>query len=156
MAKLQPIFSWQKYEGAAEDSKEQFQYQLGQEHIVVANSINATIDDQSYFTRARQTSFTWLDNKPIWTKTITGTIVGTAVTNYPHGITNIDTVIEIKGAAQQQKPLTGTAVPLPSLDPNTLANSVGIYMDATNLIIDAANNNLNGFLFSATIYYTKT
>lgn len=156
MAKLQPNFSWQKYEGEPEDQKNQFQYQLQQQHIVVANSVNATIDDESYFTRERQTSFTWLDNKPIWTKTISGTIVGTAVTPYPHGITGIDTVVALTGSAQRQKPLTNIAVPLPYLDPTTLANSVGLDMDTTKIYLDAPNNAKNNFLFSVTIYYTKT
>ena len=43
--KLQPNFSWQKYEGKPEDQKQQFQYQLQTQHIVVANSVNGTIDD---------------------------------------------------------------------------------------------------------------
>lgn len=153
--KLQPNFSWQKYQGAPEDSKEQFQYQLQAEHILVANAINATIDDASFFSRERMTAFTWIDNKAIWKKTIQGTIVGSAVTPYPHGITNIDSIVRFEASAQQQKPLTGTAVPMPYIDPSLFANSLGLSMDATNVYIDAGNNNFNGYLFNVTIYYTK-
>ena len=73
--KLQPNFSWQKYEGQPEQQREQFQYQLQSQHIQVANSVNTTIDDESYWTRERMTAFTWIDGSAIWTKTITGTIV---------------------------------------------------------------------------------
>lgn len=155
MSKLQPNFSWQKYEGEEQDQKEQFQHQLQQQHVVVANSVNATIDDESFFARERQTSFTWLDNRPIWKKTISGTIVGTAVTPYAHGISGIHTVVALTGAAQRQKPLSNIAVPLPYLDPTNLANSVGLDMDTDFIYLDAPNNAKDAFLFSVTIYYTK-
>src|SRR5689334_20582789 len=85
--KLQPNFSWQKYEGEPEDQRQQFQYQLQNQHIQVANSVNATIDDESFFTRERMTSFTWTDGKAIWKKTISGTIAAPGLTTVAHGIT---------------------------------------------------------------------
>ena len=69
MGKLQPNFSWQKYEGQPEDQKQQFQYQLQTQHIQVANSVNTIIDDESFFLRERQTSFAWVNNNAIWTLT---------------------------------------------------------------------------------------
>lgn len=158
MGKLQPNFSWQKYEGEPEDQQQQFQYQLQSQHIQVANSVNTTIDDSSYFLQERQTSFTWVDGKAIWTKTLQGTIVGTATTAVPHGIKGtIDTVISIGGSAQFQKPLTANhAVPLPYLDPSTLANGVGLFVTPTAVDIVAPNNSLNNYLYSITITYTKT
>lgn len=155
MGKLQPNFSWQKYEGKPEDQKEQFQYQLQTQHIQVANSVNATIDDESYWTRQRQTAFTWIDGKAIWTKTITGVIVGTAITPYPHGITNIDKVVRIEGSAQDALPMTTFALPLPYVSPTVLLNSIGVFVDPVNVNINAGNNAFNGYLFSVTIYYTK-
>jgi hypothetical protein len=154
--KLQPNFSWQKYEGVEEDQKQQFQFQLQQQHIQVSNSVNATIDDESFFDRERMTSFVWIDKKAIWKKTVTGTIAAPGITAVPHGITNIDTVVQITGSAQNAKPLSGTALPLPYVDPVLLANGLGLSMDMTNVNVNAGNAAWNGYLFSATIYFTKT
>lgn len=153
--KLQPNFSWQKYEGAEEDQKQQFQFQLQQQHIQVSNSVNATIDDESFFANERMTSFTWTDGKAIWKKTVTGTIAAPGVTNVPHGITGIKTVVQIMGSAQSTSPFSTAALTLPHVDPNLLANGLGLYMDATNVIVNAGNATWNGYLFSATIYFTK-
>jgi len=155
MGKLQPNFSWQKYEGKPEDQKEQFQYQLQNQHIQVSNSVNATIDDESYFTRQRQTAFTWIDNKPIWTKTITGVIVGTAVTPYAHGVTGIDKLIRIEGSAQNASPMTTFAIPLPYVDPVVVLNGIGVFVDPVNINLNVGNNVWANYVFSVTIYYTK-
>lgn len=156
MSKLQPNFSWQKYEGKPEDQKEQFQYQLQQQHILVSNAINTTVDDLSDWTRERQTSFTWIDGKPIWTKTITGVIVGTAITPYAHGITNINKVVGLEGSAQDALPLSTFALPLPFLSPTVLLNSIGVFADPVNINLNVGNNAFAGYVFSVTIYYTKT
>ncbi len=154
--KLQPNFSWQKYEGKPEDQKEQFQFQLQSQHIQVANSVNTTIDDESFWTRQRQTAFTWIDGKAIWTKTITGVIVGTAITSYPHGATNIDKLVRIEGSIQNALPLTTFAFPLPYVDPVTPLNGIGVFAGPVNIDLNVGNNAWAGFVFSATIYYTKT
>lgn len=154
--KLQPNFSWQKYEGAEQNQKEQFQYQLQQQHILVANTTNSTIDDSSYFARNRMTGFTWTTGQAIWKKTISGVIVGSAVTAYPHGLTNIDIVTQLQGTAQDAIPMQIQAIPLPYIDPTTLANGVGIFVDNTDLWVNAANGNWTGYIFSVTIYYTQT
>lgn len=154
MGKLQPNFSWQKYEGKPEDQKTQFQYQLQSQHIQVANSVNTVIDDESFWNTERQTSFIWIDSKAIWTKTITGTVVGTADTAYPLGVTGILQVISIQGAMQNAGAFTD-AEPLPYLDPTALAAGVGIYVQGTDLHINAGNGDFNGYGFAVTIEYTK-
>lgn len=156
MAKLQPNFSWQKYEGKPEDQKQQFQYQLQSEHILVANSVNAIIDDESYFFTERQTSFAWVDGKKIYTKTITGALVGTAATPYPHGITGINTVVDVKATAQNAVPMTTVGFTLPFVDPVTPANNVGIYVNTTQIVITTGNNAFNGYTYYVTIEYTKS
>src|ERR1700733_8109797 len=116
MAKLQPQFSWQKYEGQPEDQKQQFQYQLQQHHVLISNSINATIDDISYFSRQRATSETWIDNRQIYKLTLSGTIVGSADTSYTHGIVGLRTFIKSEGSAQNAIPMTVKGIPLPYID----------------------------------------
>lgn len=154
--KLQPNFSWQKYEGKPEDQKEQFQYQLQNQHIQVANSVNATIDDESFFTRERMTAFTWTDGRAIWKKTVSGTLVAPGSNGTPHGLVNINKVVELQGTVQGGQPLATVAFSLPYVDPGTLANSLGLFMDTTNVYVNAANATWNGFLFSVTVYFTKT
>jgi hypothetical protein len=153
--KLQPNFSWQKYEGKPEDQKNQFQYQLQQQHGLVSNSVNATIDDESFFTRERQTSFTWIDGSPIWKKTVTGTLaVGISTNATPHGIVGINIVTDLQGTAQTGIPLAGNVVSLTSAD-NVAANTLSLLADTTNIYINKYNNFYDGLLFQVTIYYTK-
>lgn len=154
MGKLQPNFSWQKYEGEPEDQKEQFQYQLQQEHVLVSNAVNTTIDDLSYWTRERATSETWVGGQQIYEKTIQGQIVGTASTSFSTGIFGLVTLVSIIGVAQDAATL-GTGIPLPYIDPVTLANGVGISLVGTNLVVNAANGTWNNYFFSVTLKYTK-
>jgi hypothetical protein len=154
MPKVQPNFSWQKFEGTPEDKEDQFQHQLQQEHIVVANSINTTIDDLSFFTTERVTGFLWVNNAPIYTKTIQGQIVGSVDTAYPTGITGLVTLVDLKGTAQNASILT-TGIPLPYLDPDAIANGVGIYLSGTDLHVNAGNGTWNNYFFSVTLRYTK-
>lgn len=154
--KLQPNFSWQKYEGTEENQKEQFQYQLQQEHIVVANSINATIDDLSYFTRERQTAFRWVDGRPIWTKTITGTItVAPGDTIVAHGITGMQTLVSLNGTAQDAVPAAAFLLPMPYVEPVTPADGIGLFLTPTSIVIRTASATWLNYLFAVTIHYTK-
>lgn len=155
MSKLQPNFSWQKYEVNSENDREQFQYQLQQEHILIANALNSTIDDLSYWTRERKTGFTFTDGRPIYTKTFTGTLTGTNNNATAHNISNFNTLVRLFGTAQNATPWITLAVPLPYLDPATLANSAGISVDSTKYYITLPNNTLNGYTYSLTIEYTK-
>lgn len=150
--KLQPNFSWQKYEGAPEDKEEQFQNQLQQQHIQVANSVNATIDDESYWTRERQTSFTWINGKPIFTKTVilvawTG---GGTVNTFSLGIVN-STVIDYKCVVTD-----GNDVLLvPNVDFTNPADELSIIITSGTVTINSAGTvrtNATGYV---TVYYTK-
>lgn len=152
--KLQPNFSWQKYEGTPENQAQQFQYQLQSQHIQVANSVNATIDDASFFTRERQTAFTWIDGRPIYTKTFTGTITGTSNNATNHGITGLRRLIRAYGTAQDAEPITVDAIPLDHAD--SIANDIlWIRVTPTQYEINAANNTWNGYLYSLTLEYTR-
>jgi hypothetical protein len=152
--KVQPNFSWQKYEGKPEDQRQQFQFQLQQQHITLANAINATIDDISYFTKERQTGETWINSKAIWNKTITGTIVGTADTAYPLGVDGINQMVRINGIMQNAGAFAD-AEPIPYLDPTALVSGVGLYVSGTDLHINAGDGTFTGYQFAVTIQYTK-
>lgn len=155
MGKLQPNFSWQKYEGKPEDEREQFQHQLQRMHIVIANTTNATIDDVSFFAKERQTSFTWLDNKPIYTKTFTATLTIAGVNNIAHGITGIKTVIGLFGSAQDAATGFSKAIPLPYVDTSSVSNQISLSVDPTNIVITLGNTTWQNYLAEVTIQYTK-
>lgn len=157
MGKLQPNFSWQKYEGKPEDQKEQFQYQLQQQHIQVANSVNATIDDESFFTRERQTSFTWVNNKPIWTKTLaTSAWAGGGITNtIALGITGDFTVIDMVCCISDGSLSSSNTLLLPHIDVTVAANEVSIVRNGTNIVLTSGGTNRSTYSGYVTVYYIK-
>ena len=153
MTKLQPNFSFQKYQSDSEDDKKQFVYQLMQQHILVANAINATIDDASYWTTERATGDTWIDGAQIYTKTLTGVIIGSTQTAYPIGAT-IYSLASLIGTAQDAVPMAIQGLTLPYI--NTNGNDIGLYTDTTNIYVNAFDNTWAGYIFFVTIKYTKT
>lgn len=155
--KLQPNFSWQKYEGKPEDQKEQFQYQLQQQHIQVANSVNATIDDESFFTRERMTAFTWVNNKPIWTKTIATSAwtVGGTVNVIPLGISSNFTVIDIVCCISDGNLSTSNTLLLPHIDVATPANEISIVRNGTNITLTSGGTNRSAYSGYVTVYFIK-
>ena len=156
--KLQPNYSWQKYEGKPEDQKNQFQYQLQNQHIQVSNSVNATIDDESFWTRERQTSFTWIDGSPIWTKTIptsAWTAVGT-VNTIPLGIVGNFYLIQFFCFISNGSLSTSNTLLLPHNDVAVAANNISIVRLATNIIITTGGTDMSAYSGYVTIYYKKT
>lgn len=160
--KLQPNFSWQKYEGRPEDYKEQFQYQLQQQHIQVSNTTNATIDDASYWTRERQASFTWVDGKAIWTKTLptsAWTAVGT-INTIPMGIAgaaNSFRIIDIQCCLSNGTSYTvSNTVLLPHIDVAVPANEISIVRNTTNIILTSGGTDYSAWSGYVTIHYTKS
>jgi hypothetical protein len=165
MSKLQPNFSWQKYEGKSEDQKEQFQYQLQQEHVVVANSLNTTIDDESYWLIERPTAFTWVNpnnirqNGPsIYTQTFQSLVSAFPVT---HNIKSNSgaalklNLVRVYGVVQDTIPMTAIAYPVPYCDPTTLANGIGVYVTPTQVVLVTSGGTYNTYTATITIEYTK-
>lgn len=157
MSKLQPNFSWQKYEGKPEDQKEQFQHQLQAQHILVSNAINSTIDDESYYTRERRTSFTWVNNKPIYTKTIATqawTAVGT-VNTIPLGITGNFTVINMVCCISNGALSSSITLLLPHIDVAVAANEISIIRNGTNVVLTSGGTDYSAYSGYVTVYFIK-
>lgn len=156
--KLQPNFSWQKYEGKEEDQKSQFQFQLQQQHIQVANSVNATIDDCSFFDRERPTGFTWVDGKQIYSKSIK--VVwdplsgGTSSTN-PLGITGNFTIVKMSCCISNGTLSSSNTLMLPHIDPGVPVNEVAIVRVGTNVVLGAGVDR-SAYTGYITVYYTKS
>lgn len=157
MAKLQPNFSWQKYEGKPEDQKEQFQYQLQKQHLLVSNSVNSTIEDESFFTHERETSFVWVNNTKIWTKTlatVAWTAVGT-VNTIPLGITGNFTVINMVCCISNGALSTSTTLLLPNINIAAAANNVSIIRNGTNIILTSGGTDYSAYSGYVTVYFVK-
>lgn len=154
--KLQPNFSYQKYE--ADTEEKQFIYQMQREHIVVANAINATIDDCSYFTRERPTAFTWVNNKPIWTKTLptSAWITAGTVNNIPIGIEGDYTIIEMTGCISNGNLASSISLILPHINITTPATSnISIFRNGDNLALRSAGDDRSAYSGYITIKFIK-
>ena len=165
MGKLQPNFSWQKYEGKPEDQKEQFQYQLQTQHILVSNSINTTIDDESYWLLERPVAFTWINttnnktNGPqIYTKTFRALVSAFPLS---HNITSTSgsplqlNLVRAYGVVQDTIPMTTVAYPVPYCDPTALANGIGLTVTPTQIVLLTSGGIYNAYTATITIEYTK-
>lgn len=158
MGKLQPNFSWQKYEGKPEHIWEQFQYQLQASHILTANSVNGIIDDESYFTRSRQTSFTWVNGKPIFTLTL-ATVAWTAggtVNTIPTGIVGNFTVIDLVCCISNGSLSSSTTLLLPNLDVAAAANNISIVRSGTDIILTSGGTDYSAYSGYVTVYYVTS
>lgn len=156
--KIQPNFSWQKYEGKPEDQKQQFQYQLQNQHIQVSNAVNATIDDESFFTKERMTAFTWVNSKPIYTKTIATVAwtVGGTVNTIPTGIAGDFTVIDMTCCISNGALSTSNTLLLPHIDVNVPANSIEIIRQGTTISLFSGGTDRSSYSGYVTVYYIKT
>ena len=154
--KLQPNFSWQKYEGKPEDQKEQFQFQLQQQHILVANAINTTINDLSFFSTERETAFTWVDNKRIWTKTVPTSVwtSGGTINTIPMGITKAGQTLTITNIVCALNNANITLM-IPHTDVTTPANAISMTRSGDNIIFTSGGSNFSAFSGYVTIYYTR-
>lgn len=156
MSKLQTNFSWQKYEGKPEDQREQFQYQLQQQHILVSNALNATVDDMSFWTRERQTGYTWVNNRPVYTKTL-ATVAWTAGGTQnviPLGITGNFTVVNMVCCISDGTLSSSNTLLMPHLDV-VVANQVSIVRNGTNVVLSSGGSNRSAFSGYVTVYYIK-
>lgn len=154
--KLQPNFSWQKYEGKPESQKEQFQFQLQKQHILVANAINTTIDDLSFWTNERQTVFTWINGQRIYTKSLLVTWAGGGLTaTMATGIVGNFVIVDIVCAISDGTLSTSNTLSLPHIDLTVAANEVSIERIGTNIVINAGVDR-SAYTGYVTIYYYKT
>ena len=105
----------------------------------------------------------WIDNKPLYQRTLTiNTIASTVgVQRFAHNIANIETAFAISGTWLQKSDdsvYIGTK-DIIRTDGNGNINvgkgSVGVWVDATNIIIDTTENRSSQYLI-VTIQYTKT
>lgn len=154
--KLQPNFSWQNYEGEEQDQKHQFQFQLQRQHTLVSNAINTTVDDLCYWERERQTAFTWIDLRPIYTISIaTGPLPAAGFITVATGISGAFTVISIEACVSDGALAASNTLSLPYLDVTVAANNVGIVRNGTDIVITTGGTNYSAYSGYITLKYVK-
>ncbi len=96
----------------------------------------------------------WIDGKTIYRKTINvGALPNNASKNTPHGISNLDTVIDCRGFA---KATWGTQYPIPTVYASGDAGyNTQVSVDNTNVTLSCTGNN-SGKSGYVTIWYTKS
>ena len=96
----------------------------------------------------------WIDGKTIYRKTIdVGALPNNASKNTPHGISNLDTVIDCRGFA---KASWGTQYPIPTVyTSGDISYNTQVSVDATNVTLSCVGNN-SGKSGYVTIWYTKS
>lgn len=158
--KLQPVFSWQKYEGEPETQNEQFQYQLQTQHGFVANAVNGTIDDLGFYTKEYQTSFLWLNGLAIWKVTVpvvwaSGGLTSTnalPITLAPKQNMTFQTLTVIDMFCVLQNGTT--FIPVPYVDTTAFANQISLAIVGLNAVLTAGSNR-SAWSGYVTVYYTK-
>lgn len=103
-----------------------------------------------------QTPDTWIDDKPIFRKTVSIGNLPTAAASpkvVAHGVTGIDTFLGFGKFSQATVGTTG--LPLPFVSPGNLAAQVGLTRSGNNVNVSVGQDRdtLTGHF---TMYYTKT
>ena len=111
----------------------------------------------SYSESEQATGETWINGKMIYRKTISlGSLPNDSTKKVNHNISNMDSLIEIKGAAK----FPSYQVPLPFVcDPLSgglgVDGAIRIYIDSTQITVDTGYNRSGGTGY-VTLYYTKS
>lgn len=110
--------------------------------------------DWSTFTysTSEQRVGTWINGKPVYKKTVnTGTMPNNARKQVAHGISNLDFIISMSGAAYG----SSTFVPIPYAD-TTASSNIGLFVGSGDIIIFTGSNFSYLTTSYVTLYYTKT
>ena len=108
--------------------------------------------NNSYSTEEQKTGGTWIDGKPIYRKVIDiGALPNNTTKFVAHNISNLGKVIHIYGYSYG-----GDFLPLPYTSANSIAYSVQIYADSTNIGIRTGADRSSYSSSYVVLEYTKT
>ena len=110
--------------------------------------------DTDYSTNETKLANKWIDGKPIYRKVVDfGALPNADAKTVAHNISNVDTFIYVNGVAKKSD---HTAIPVNYINPMAINNSIGLYVDSTNVTIITTNDlrdYANTYVF---LEYTKT
>lgn len=120
------------------------------DRTITASKISSAFTD--YSTTEQNTGRLWIDGKTIYRKHVNlGSLTNTTPKSVAHGISNLSTVVSLTGFATN-----GTVfLPLPLARYNNFASQIGLYMDATNVVVEPGNDRTT-YTGYVVIEYTKT
>ncbi len=111
------------------------------------------MNKNTYSTDERQVGY-WINGKPIYQTTINfGTLPNTAIKTVAHGISDIDTVVNVWGIAEISG--GGYWMPITSPGPNNYTYGITVEVRSTTIGIRAGSDRSSWSAY-ATIQYTKT
>lgn len=121
------------------------------ENIVDGAVTPAKITSATYRT-TEQVVGTWIDGKPLYRKTIDiGTLPNNAVKTIQHNISDIQTVVSLRGYANNG----GTFMPIPQSSTSSSNGSIRLACDLSGLYV-ATNVDYSNNTGYVTLEYTKT
>lgn len=114
--------------------------------------VGAGTSGLDYEETEQDTGILWIDDEPIYRKTIDlGTLPNSTTNTVPHGITGLGTCVRVYGFADN-----GTAqLPLPFSHPSTIGSQILIQINDTNVIVTTGSNRTDYTDNYVTLYYTK-
>ena len=110
------------------------------------------IDFGNYSLNEKDTGFTWIDGKKIYSKTVGCGAITQGNNNTPHGISNLGTVIKIECTARSD---SGNTITIPQPADNPLYD-VTLVINNTNISITCDSDRSAYKNIYCTVYYTKT
>ena len=119
----------------------------------VVRSVIPDVPYSNYSTNEMPTGTTWIDNKPIYKKTIDlGNLPNAGSKTVAHGISNLGLVIKAEGFASESG---GVRVTFPFASVSAVGDQIAMRFEPTNIVI-LTGANRSGFSGYVTLYYTKT
>lgn len=119
-----------------------------------ANELNNLFIGNLYSTNETNTYKIWINGKQIYRKVInTGALPNASNKSIPHNITNIETIISLKGVAHN--PTVNITYTLPHVHPNDVTYQVGLYIYGENIIISTGIDRSEFTQSYVIIEYTK-
>lgn len=122
---------------------------------ITASMIDWSTMPGSYSTVEQKTPFTWIDDKPIYKKTVNfGALPNATSKTMAHGISSIDWIVNVESIAKRSD---GVFCPTPLVPPGSTASTrYGFFeVDATNIVFYTGYNYSNTTAY-VTLWYTKT
>lgn len=114
---------------------------------------NLIIDAQIYSTEEKQVGV-WVDNKPLYCKTVQTAIPNNSQASYSHNIADIDTIVRIEGGAwgsNQLLPINMTGYVY-----NNNEGALRVTVTKTHVVVMPLGWDGSGYTGLWNIYYTKT
>lgn len=119
---------------------------------VTAAKIDFSTLGGNYSTSEVSTGYTWLDGKTIYKKTVQiASLPNATSTGYPHGVSNLETVVDIKGIHR----MGVYAYDLSAPGIGGAQYGLQLSVDATNIYVNVGSDR-HADSADITIYYTKS